>query len=51
VGHDFGNTVEILSGITGQDNLVLNPADSLADNDVVTVSKPETADSAGKKHS
>jgi len=51
VGHDFGNTVEILSGITAQDNLVLNPADSLADNDVVTVSKPEKADSAGKKHS
>ncbi|MET3106140.1 RND family efflux transporter MFP subunit [Oxalobacteraceae bacterium GrIS 2.11] len=48
VGHDFGTTVEILSGISAEDELVLNPADSLADNDVVTVAKPDTA---GKPHS
>lgn len=48
VGHDLGRTLEILSGITAQDLLVLNPADSLADNDIVTVQKPETA---GKAHS
>jgi len=35
IGHDLGNAVEILNGITISDNLVLNPADSLADNDVV----------------
>ena len=48
VGHDLGNTVEILGGITADDNLILNPADSLADNDIVTVPKPEPA---GKAHS
>ena len=48
VGHDLGTSLEILSGITAQDNLVLNPADSLADNDVVVVSKP---DADGKAHS
>jgi len=48
VGHDFGTTVEILSGISDQDELVLNPADSLADNDVVTAAKPDTT---GKPHS
>lgn len=58
VGHDFGNTLEILSGVTKDDNLILNPADSLADDDVVTVIKPETKENGnrssnndGKAHS
>ncbi len=37
VGHDLGKTVEILSGISAGDQLVLNPPDSLADNDLVRV--------------
>ncbi len=48
IGHDYGDSVEILSGITKDDNFILNPADSLSDNDVVIVSKPEAA---GKAHS
>ena len=48
VGHDLGNTVEILSGITAEDNLILNPADSLADNDTVSV---PTSEPAGKARS
>ena len=48
VGHDLGNSLEILNGITAQDTLVLNPADSLADNDVVIIGKPGAA---GKAHS
>ena len=48
VGHDLGSSLEILSGITADDRLVLNPADSLADNDLVTLQKPEAA---GKAHS
>ncbi len=48
VGHDLGNSVEILSGITAQDNLVVNPADSINDNDVVVIAK---AESTGKAHS
>jgi len=48
VGHDLGNSLEILSGITAQDNLVVNPADSLNDNDVVVIAK---SDAAGKVHS
>ena len=40
IGHDLGNSLEILNGISASDKLVLNPADSLADNDVVTVVQP-----------
>ena len=43
IGHDLGNKLEILDGISVNDKLVLNPADSLADKDIVTVlpAKPE----------
>lgn len=57
IGHDFGKTMEILTGISATDNLILNPADSLADNDVVTVkntppeSKTESKTEPGKAHS
>jgi RND family efflux transporter MFP subunit len=37
LGTDFGNTVAILSGVTQNDSIVLNPAESLADGDVVAV--------------
>ncbi len=30
-GRDFGNTIEILSGISGEDAVVLNPPDSITD--------------------
>ncbi|MDP9082324.1 MAG: efflux RND transporter periplasmic adaptor subunit [Pseudomonadota bacterium] len=44
LGTDFGNTVAVLSGVKGTDTVVLNPADSLADGDVVTVrAEPEPA--------
>ncbi|MCB5189131.1 efflux RND transporter periplasmic adaptor subunit [Methylobacillus arboreus] len=35
LGRDLGKTVEILSGITKEDKLVLNPADSLEENEIV----------------
>ena len=37
LGTDFGDRVEILSGLAASDRIVLNPADSLADGDVVTL--------------
>ena len=48
IGHDLGSSLEVLSGISAEDKLVLNPADSLADNDLVTLQKTEVA---GKAHS
>lgn len=40
LGTDFGTDVEVLSGLNAGDRLILNPADSLADGDVVTVPQP-----------
>jgi RND family efflux transporter MFP subunit len=37
LGTDFGDHVEVLSGLAASDQIVLNPADSLADGDVVTL--------------
>jgi RND family efflux transporter MFP subunit len=39
VGKDFGQRVQILNGLTASDELVLNPSDSLADGDRVTVKR------------
>jgi RND family efflux transporter MFP subunit len=41
VGRNFGERIEVLDGITGKERLVLNPPDSLADGDIVTVVAPE----------
>jgi RND family efflux transporter MFP subunit len=43
LGHDLGNKIEILSGVTPAQNLVVNPADSLADGDTVQVRQPKAA--------
>jgi RND family efflux transporter MFP subunit len=45
LGTDFGTRVEILSGLNVSDRLILNPADSLADGDVVTL--PEQSSKGG----
>lgn len=37
LGTDFGSTVAVLGGLKTDDHVVLNPADSLADGDIVTV--------------
>ena len=40
LGTDFGTTVEVLTGLNASDRVILNPADSLADGDVVTLPAP-----------
>jgi RND family efflux transporter MFP subunit len=42
LGTDFGTAVEVLRGLAPTDRLVINPADSLADGDVVTMAAPQT---------
>ncbi|WP_446744983.1 efflux RND transporter periplasmic adaptor subunit [Silvibacterium acidisoli] len=37
IGHDYGATVEITSGLTNQDQVILNPSDSLAQGQQVRV--------------
>jgi RND family efflux transporter MFP subunit len=45
LGTDFGTSVEILSGLKVSDRIIVNPADSLADGDVVTL--PEQSPKGG----
>ena len=40
IGRDFGNKVEILNGLRTEDQIVVNPADSLEDGEQVVVRKP-----------
>jgi RND family efflux transporter MFP subunit len=40
-GRDFGNTIEVLSGIEADDVVVLNPPDSLTDGVVVRIASPK----------
>jgi len=41
IGRDFGTSVEIVSGLTGSESVVVNPPDSLADGQPVAVAAPE----------
>lgn len=45
LGTDFGTTVEVLNGLKSNDRIIINPADSLAEGDVVSVAG-EAADNA-----
>jgi RND family efflux transporter MFP subunit len=42
-GRDFGNTIEVLSGLEPNDTVILNPPDSLIDGVVVRVAPPKIA--------
>jgi RND family efflux transporter MFP subunit len=46
LGRDFGTDVEILSGVSGDEVVIINPPDSLAEGQVVRVASPAKA--AGK---
>jgi RND family efflux transporter MFP subunit len=37
LGTDYGTSVEVISGLDANDRIIVNPADSLADGDVVTL--------------
>jgi hypothetical protein len=39
IGRDYGTTVEVVSGLTGSDWIILNPADALEDGQAVHVQK------------
>jgi len=44
LGTDYGTSVEVLGGLDANDRIIVNPADSLADGDVVTlVRTPQSA--------
>ena len=51
LGRNFGDTVEVLEGVSPGDQLVLNPSDSLADGDVVAVAPTVKSQPAAKSAS
>ena len=42
LGRDFGSDLEVIGGLTAQDQLIVNPPDSLTESTAVRVAKPET---------
>ena len=41
LGRDFGSTIEVLTGLTGAESVVVNPPDSLAEGQSVNVAPPQ----------
>jgi RND family efflux transporter MFP subunit len=46
-GRDFGNAIEVLSGLEPNDTVVLNPPDSIADGVLVRIATPAAAPAKG----
>ena len=44
IGRDFGATLEILGGLDVNDQIIINPADSLEEGQKVRVAKPNAGD-------
>jgi RND family efflux transporter MFP subunit len=42
-GRDFGNTIEVLSGLSADEKVVLNPPDSITDGLIVRIAAPAAA--------
>ena len=47
-GRDFGNTIEVLSGLGADETVILNPPDSLTDGVLVRIAAPPPAQSKDK---
>jgi multidrug efflux system membrane fusion protein len=47
-GRDFGNTIEVLSGLDADDAVVINPPDSIINGMTVRVATPSTEDSKSR---
>ena len=47
-GRDFGNSVEVLSGVSANDQVVINPPDSLSDGGTVRIASPPQPDNQKK---
>jgi RND family efflux transporter MFP subunit len=46
-GRDFGKTIEVLDGIDANDDIVVNPSDSIEDGVVVRIAPPKEDDKGG----
>jgi RND family efflux transporter MFP subunit len=50
-GRDFGTSVEVLAGVNADDQVVINPPDSLADGGTVKIAPPPKTDNEPQKSS
>ena len=41
IGHDYGSEVEVVSGLTGDENVIVNPPDSLVAGEEVKIAQPK----------
>jgi multidrug efflux pump subunit AcrA (membrane-fusion protein) len=48
IGRDYGSDIEIVQGLTANDNVVLSPPDSLTDHAEVRVAKPTNGSEVAK---
>ena len=39
IGHDFGSEVEVVAGLDGNENVILNPPDSVVDGETVRIAQ------------
>jgi hypothetical protein len=37
LGHDFGGEVEVVAGLDGNENVIINPPDSVTDGETVRI--------------
>src|SRR6185312_10851443 len=49
IGRDYGSAVEVLDGLQANDEIVVNPADSLEDGQQVNVNRGKPGEKAGQK--
>lgn len=47
LGRDFGATVEVVSGLTGQETIILSPPDSIIDGEQVKIAQKDSLGGAG----
>jgi len=39
LGHDFGSEVEVVAGLSGNENVIVNPPDSVVDDETVRIAQ------------
>lgn len=42
IGHDYGNEVEVTSGLTGSEKVIVNPPDAIVEGQEVRIAQPQT---------
>ena len=40
IGHDYGNEVEVISGLTGNESIIVNPPDAIVNGQEVRIAAP-----------